>query len=511
LNIRFTDRVVLNLEDTLTSTARMQVEESNQIIINIADLSASDTYSSLNPGGSFSIGVGGEIFRVSGNQIIADGEFRITNQPSYSFELIYTHGGVQHVENVQVDLTRFMQSNGSFTAQEADRVFINRNGFTYLDDFAEDNPGGFYRLSGPDSGLFGVNGTGAIYSLSDLDYDVQQSYRLNLDYVLGSQTFSSEITLGLEDTLGGLATLYCEEAQQVIVSGSLMTSLQAYAAKDGNQGSFELLSQGDYDKFTIAADGTLTSRGEMRMADDPVLDLYVRYNSATIDDFIEHIQINLTPTSYDHSRSEFVASESSEVIIVPQINQYLAAYAAADNYAGYFELAQSPYTSVRDYLQFDIDEQGKITSKGRMDFESGRTEYEVTVYYHHSSGVRKYTDFRRLEITNDRRDDNNLALEGIDISTRRGAAEAAELLNEVIVRISSAQAKLGAIENRFTHNIDNLSLNILMSEQANGRIIDADYASESTRLARSQILEQAATNMLVNANQAKQNILLLIG
>jgi len=132
------------------------------------------------------------------------------------------------------------------------------------------------------------------------------------------------------------------------------------------------------------------------------------------------------------------------------------------------------------------------------------------VYYHHSSGTRKYTDFRRLDITNDRRDDNNLALEGIDISTRQGAAAAAELLNEVIVRISSAQAKLGAIENRFTHNIDNLSLNILMSEQANGRIIDADYAIESTRLARSQILEQAATNMLVNANQAKQNILLLL-
>jgi flagellin len=115
-----------------------------------------------------------------------------------------------------------------------------------------------------------------------------------------------------------------------------------------------------------------------------------------------------------------------------------------------------------------------------------------------------------LEITNDTRDDNNLALEGIDISTRKGAAEAANLLNEVIIRISSAQAKLGAIENRFTHNLDNLSMTILKSEQANGRILDADYAIESTRLARSQILDQAATNMLVGANQAKQNLLMLL-
>jgi len=506
----FTDRVVLSIEDTLASSAVLEVEEADQMVINIADLTASNTYAGRNPGGSYSIGTGSNLFRVVGNQVIADKVFRKEQQPSYNFELIYTHGATQHVEDVTVNLTRFMQSEGSFTALEASTVFLNGNEFTYLDDYARDNPGGMYQLSGADAGLFGVNNTGAIYSLNALDYDSQQSYRLNLDYVLGSDTFSSEITLTLEDTLSAQASLSVEEAQSVIVQGSLLTSLQAYALKDGNQGAFELLEQGDYDKFTMASDGTLTSKGELRMADNPTLDLYIRYNSASIDNFVEHIQINLTPTSYDHSRSEFVATESSEVIIVPQINTFLAAYAEADNYAGSFELAQSPYTSVRDYLQFEIDETGQISSTGRIDFESGRTEFEVTVYYNHSSGTKRYTDFRRLDITNDKRDDNNLALEGIDISTREGAADAAELLNEVIVRISAAQAKLGAIENRFTHNIDNLSMNILMSEQANGRIVDADYAAESTRLARSQILEQAATNMLVNANQAKQNLLMLI-
>jgi len=97
------------------------------------------------------------------------------------------------------------------------------------------------------------------------------------------------------------------------------------------------------------------------------------------------------------------------------------------------------------------------------------------------------------------------------LRTREGAAEATQLLNEVILRITSAQAKLGAIENRFTHNLDNLSMSILMSEQANGRIIDADYALESTHLARSQILERAATDMLTKANYARQNLVILIG
>ena len=90
--------------------------------------------------------------------------------------------------------------------------------------------------------------------------------------------------------------------------------------------------------------------------------------------------------------------------------------------------------------------------------------------------MKRYTDYLNLNIINDTRDDNNLALEGLDLSTREGAADAAKLLNEVVVRISASQAKLGAIENRFTHNLDNLSMNILMAEQANGRIIDADYA-----------------------------------
>ena len=506
----FTDRVILNLEDTLFSSALMEVEESNQIVINIADLTASSTYSTLNSGGTFSIGAGSDLFRIQGNQIIADKEFRKEEQAVYNFELLYTHGSVTHTENVQVDLTRFMQSSGTFNASEANRVILNGSSFVHLDNFASSNTGGVYQLSGVDAALFAVNSSGDVYSLNSLDYDTKQTYQLNLDYTVSGKTFSSEITLSLEDTLTGNSVLYVEEAQQIIVQGNLLTSLQAYAAKDSNQGNSELLEQGDYNKFTMAADGTLTSKGEVRMADDPVLDLHIRYNSNTIDSFDEHIQLNLTPTSYDHSRSTYQASESGEVVIVPQLNQFLSAYAEADNYAGTFELAQSPYTTDRDHIQFNIDGNGEISSVGRIDFESGRTEYELTVYYNHSSGTKRYTDYRRLEITNDKRDDNNLALEGIDISTREKAGAAAELLNEVIVRISSSQAKLGAIENRFTHNIDNLSMNILMSEQANGRILDADYAVESTRLARSQILEQAATNMLVNANQAKQNLLMLI-
>ena len=275
-----------------------------------------------------------------------------------------------------------------------------------------------------------------------------------------------------------------------------MTSLQTYAAKDGNQGQFELLAQGNHDLFTIASDGTLTSKGELRMADYPVIDLAVRYNGVGMADFTEQISITLTPTSYDHSRSQFIA-RSGEVVIIPQLNPYLQAYAEADNFAGRFEIVQSPFAVEIDQAFFEIDSTGQMRTTQLIDFESGKTDFEVTVLYHHSSNTKRYTDYLNLNIINDTRDDNNLALEGLDLSTREGAGAAAIHLQNVIDRINNAQAKLGAIENRFTHNVDNLSMAVLNTEEANGRIIDADYAIESTRLARSQILDQAATDMLL--------------
>ena len=159
----FTDRVILNLQDTLFSSAHMEVEEADQMVINIADLTASSTYSTLNPGGIFSIGAGNDLFRIQGNQIIADKEFRKEEQSTYNFELLYTHGGITHTESVRVDLTRFMQSSGTFTADEANKVILNGSSFTHLDDFVSANTGGYYQLSGPDGGLFKVNTSGDVY------------------------------------------------------------------------------------------------------------------------------------------------------------------------------------------------------------------------------------------------------------------------------------------------------------------------------------------------------------
>ena len=76
--------------------------------------------------------------------------------------------------------------------------------------------------------------------------------------------------------------------------------------------------------------------------------------------------------------------------------------------------------------------------------------------------------------------------------------------------VLAERASLGAIENRLDHTVNNLSNVVTNTSAAKGRIVDADFAAESTKLTRAQILAQASTSMLAQANQSKQYVLSLL-
>ena len=101
-------------------------------------------------------------------------------------------------------------------------------------------------------------------------------------------------------------------------------------------------------------------------------------------------------------------------------------------------------------------------------------------------------------------------LDDIKVETTAEATRAVETLDKALEEVSTAQAKLGAIQNRLTHNIDNLSKGSMLTEQSVGRIVDADFATETSELSKQQILAQAATSMLAQANQSKQSVLALL-
>ncbi|WP_411834830.1 flagellin [Pseudoxanthomonas mexicana] len=99
---------------------------------------------------------------------------------------------------------------------------------------------------------------------------------------------------------------------------------------------------------------------------------------------------------------------------------------------------------------------------------------------------------------------------GLDISTVAGADNAILAMDAALSAVNSARADLGAIQNRFTSVVANLQTTSENLSASRSRIRDADFAKETAELSRTQILQQAGTAMLAQANQIPQNVLSLL-
>ncbi len=95
-------------------------------------------------------------------------------------------------------------------------------------------------------------------------------------------------------------------------------------------------------------------------------------------------------------------------------------------------------------------------------------------------------------------------------ATASGARLAIDAIDSAIKAIDTSRAKLGAIQNRFTTTISNLNSSIENQSAARSRITDTDFATETANLSRGQILQQAGTAMLAQANQSGQSVLTLL-
>ena len=98
----------------------------------------------------------------------------------------------------------------------------------------------------------------------------------------------------------------------------------------------------------------------------------------------------------------------------------------------------------------------------------------------------------------------------LDVSTTTGADNAILAMDAALKAVNSARADLGAIQNRFESVVSNLSVNSENISASRSRIMDADFASETANLSRSQILQQAGTAMVAQANQLPQGVLSLL-
>ncbi len=101
-------------------------------------------------------------------------------------------------------------------------------------------------------------------------------------------------------------------------------------------------------------------------------------------------------------------------------------------------------------------------------------------------------------------------LETVNISTVAGANSALAVLDGALSQVTSIRADLGAVQNRFSSTVANLQATSENLSAARSRILDADFAAETALLTRAQILQQAGTAILAQANAIPQNVLSLL-
>ena len=101
-------------------------------------------------------------------------------------------------------------------------------------------------------------------------------------------------------------------------------------------------------------------------------------------------------------------------------------------------------------------------------------------------------------------------MDATDLTTQENAQEALARIDVAIKQVSTNRATFGAASNRLSSTITNLNQITVNLDASKGRIQDADFAAETSNLAKSQILQQAATAMLAQANASKQTVLALV-
>ncbi len=235
---------------------------------------------------------------------------------------------------------------------------------------------------------------------------------------------------------------------------------------------------------------------------------------ALIEAFADEIAVN--GASNAASNQEVTAREAGQVTI----NSTLFSDDFKDVFKkdglGYFEFTSTGTTGGDNGL-FEIDRKtGQIKSKAALDFEiptdtngntstSGNNLYDIEVTYNTRDGG-AHVEVIHLTITN--KDDTHVS--DVDLTSQAAAANAIEHLDKALIEVSASQSKLGALQNRMQYTINNLTQAAMHTEKAIGRIVDADYATETIALAKHQILSQAATAMLAQANKSKQTVLTLL-
>ena len=161
-----------------------------------------------------------------------------------------------------------------------------------------------------------------------------------------------------------------------------------------------------------------------------------------------------------------------------------------------------------EQLKSEVDRIASVTTWGStklLNGEAPKFDFQVGIYKNPEEN-RIVFDASKNNVTL-----SSLGLSGLDYTTKEGAQEALSKLDTAQTSVNGMRATFGALQNRLTSTVDNLGISEENLSAANSRIRDTDVAMATSEMTRNNILLQAGTSTLAQANQVNQLALKLIG
>ncbi|MBN8537471.1 MAG: flagellin FliC [Deltaproteobacteria bacterium] len=159
-------------------------------------------------------------------------------------------------------------------------------------------------------------------------------------------------------------------------------------------------------------------------------------------------------------------------------------------------------------LKSEVQRLANVTTWGKTKLLDGSTQtfdYQVGLYQDPQNSIISFVASDNVATL------DGLDIEGIDFSSKRGAQDGLENLDNALTKVNGMRSNLGALQNRLNSTSDNLSVQEENILSANSRIRDTDVAMASSEMVRNNILLQAGTATLSQANQVNSLALKLIG
>ena len=403
----YTNSIVLNLLDTLTSSTSVTAEETDQLTINYADFAGTLDFVSRNPGGSFTLSGNdaGDFTLDSSNNLVSTSGMYLAEGGTRTVILDYTVGGVTHSDRITISLTQALQANSGISVVSGSPVTItpSNNALSKIYSFAAANPGGSWSLAANsadplDYQDFTINtSTGQITSNAALDHNIESSHIFDVLYILGGTVFTETVTITVPDpnSTSSVTNITAEETDALTIAAANFTETASFVATNGAGGTYSLTG-GDAGSFSISNTGVVTSANgvSLRIGSSNVYNYYDTYNFNvvyTVGGLTSTETVKLKITETLQSSQTLTAAESGRVDISP--SSYISNFAGRDRDAGTYSLSSTG----GDHALFTVDGDGNISSRSALDYDLQKT-YSFDLKYLASDG-RTFTETIALTLT----------------------------------------------------------------------------------------------------------------